>query len=306
MENKYFDGRFLNEEYVDELFSMPIGLSVEATVDGQKFYSSQKLKEAFLKSMGASGRSSQIYNQLESLVMKKRLVVPCYLSKNMFRFFVHKMIGRAEDKSVLGFYHMKQKRVFILIDNTISAFGTAQNNFLASTTMHECVHLYADRMKRNFIKLFKQELARYYISYFSKIFNLKTKPNVDSIVKFISIFEYRRGEQMNKQLTTYYNLVDKSLKSHTQLNKEDFNRMLMDMIVIIKLYLTSFSTFIRMYRQYMHILGPLDRAYSEAFGKRNKYTTPYQELSSVSEVICVLSEMQPTYSKIKKMFKDMA
>lgn len=300
------DNRYFDEKFVNELFSLPIGLEVEAVVDGQKFYSSQKIKEAFMKSIGGTGRSAGIYKQVESLVMKKNLLVPCYLSKNMFRFFVHKMIGSPEDKSVLGFYHMKQKRVFILIDNTISAFGTAQNDFLASTTMHECVHLYADRMKGKFIKLFNQELSRYYISYFSRVFSLKTKPNVDSIIRFVSSFEYKRSEQMNKQLTTYFNLIEKEMKPHTTLSDEEFNQTLTDLIVVVKVYLINFSTFVRMYRQYKHILGPLDRAYPEAFGKRNKYTTPYQELSSVSEVICVLSEMKPTDSKIKKMFKDMA
>ena len=95
--------------YLDELFSLPMGLEVEAVVDGQKFYSSQKIKDAFMKSIGSTGRSAGIYKQIESLVMKKKLIVPCYLSKNMFRFFTHKMFGRPEDKSVLGFYHMKQK-----------------------------------------------------------------------------------------------------------------------------------------------------------------------------------------------------
>ena len=195
--------------YLDELFSLPMGLEVEAVVDGQKFYSSQKIKDAFMKSMGSCGRSAPIYKQVESLVMKKRLLVPCYLSKNMFRFFVHKMIGSPEDKSVLGFYHMTQKRVFILIDNTISPFGTAQNDFLASTTMHECVHLYADRMKGSFIKLFGEELSRYYISYLSRVFALKSKPNVEDLIRFIATFEYQRAEQMNKQLTTYYNILEK-------------------------------------------------------------------------------------------------
>jgi hypothetical protein len=300
------DNRYFDESLINELFSIPIGLEVEAVVDGQKFYSSQKLKESFMKSMGSTGRSAGIYKQIESLVMTKKLLVPCYLSKNMFRFFVHKMIGSPEDKSVLGFYHMAQKRVFILIDNTISLFGTAQNDFLASTTMHECVHLYADRMKGGFIKLFDEELTRYYISYFSRTFSLKTKPNVDSIIRFISSFEYKRSEQMNKQLTTFHNLLEKELKPHTTLSSEGFSQTLTDLIVIVKIYLINFSTFVRMYRQYKHILGPLDRAYPEAFGKRNTYTTPYQELSSVSEVISVLSEMKPTDSKIKKMFKNMA
>lgn len=296
----------MHDKYLEELFSLPIGLEVEAVVDGQKFYSSQKLKEAFLKSMGASGRSSQIFDQVESLVMKKKLIVPCYLSKNMFRFFFHKMLGKPEDKSILGFYHMKQKRVFILIDNTISPIGTAQNDFLASTTMHECVHLYADRMKGKFLNLFKADLEKFYISYFSRVFRLKSKPNVINIIKFIAKFEYQRAHQMNKQLTTYHSLLKKELQPHSTLNDTDFEKILLKLIISVKLSLINFPAFVRMYRTFIDIYAPFDRAYQEAYGKKNKYTSPYQELASVSEVICVLSEIKPTHSKIKKMFKEMA
>lgn len=296
----------MDDKHLEELFAPPIGLELEAVVDGQKFYSSQKLKEAFVKSMGASGRASHIFKQVEKLVMKKKLIVPCYLSKNMYHLFKHKLMGGNDDKSILGFYHMKQKRVFILIDNNVTPIGTAKNDFIASTTMHECVHLYADRMKSKFLKTFKQELDRFYISYFSRLFQLKTKPDVSKIVKYISMFEYKRSEQINKQLTKYYYLLEKSLKPHSQLNEKDFVATLKAYIVSIKLSLMNFTTFLRMYKDYKIVYGPIDRAYLEAFGKRNTFTTPYQELSSVSEVICVLSEMKPTYPKIKKMFKDMA
>jgi len=294
------------DKKLEELFAPPIGLELEAIVDGQKFYSSQKLKESYIKAIGATGRASKIYKQIEDLVMKKKLIVPCFLSKNMYRFFTHKLLGDPSNKSILGFYHMKQKRVFILIDNSISPIGTANDDFLASTTMHECVHLYADRAKGKFLGTFKQELERFYISYFSHVFNLKSKPKVMKTIKFISNFEYKRSEQINKRLTDYYYLLEKTLKPHTTLDEKDFTSVLKGYIVSIKLSLMNFTTFTRMYRNYKIIYGPLDRAYLEAFGKRNTFTTPYQELSSVSEVICVLSEMKPTYPKIKKMFKDMA
>jgi len=296
----------MDDKHLEELFAPPIGLELEAVVDGQKFYSSQKLKEAFIKCMGASGRASHIFKQVEKLVMKKKLIVPCYLSKNMYYLFKHKLFSGSDDKSILVFYHTKQKRVFILIDNSVTPIGTANDDFIASTTMHECVHLYADRMKGKFLKTFKQELDRFYISYFSRLFQLKTKPDVSKVIKFISMFEYNRSEQTNKKLATYYYLLEKTLKPHSKLDEKDFVAALQAYIVSIKLSLMNFTTFVRMYRDYKVIYGPIDRAYLEAFGKRNTFTTPYQELSSVSEVICVLSEMRPTYPKLKKMFKDMA
>jgi hypothetical protein len=52
------------------------------------------------------------------------------------------------------------------------------------------------------------------------------------------------------------------------------------------------------------IFTSLNRAYWEAFGEKNKYTTPIQELISLSEVACVLSEMNPSDPVIKKLFQN--
>jgi len=296
----------MDDKYLEELFALPIKPTLEAVVDGQKFYSSPSLKKAFLKSIGSSGRSSQIYKPIEKLVMKKKRIVPCFLSKNMYRFFKHKMFGSAVDKTSLAFYHMPQKRVFVLVDNAISPVGTGTNDELASTTMHECVHLYAHGMTKKFYRTFKTELDRYYISYFSRVFQLKSKPKLDKMYKFLYTYEYQRGYQMNKNLSKYYKILEKILMPHSQMETITFKKTLTDLIVVVKVYLMSFDAFVRMYRQYMHILGPLDRAYRDAFGKRNRFTTPYQELSAPSEIISVFSEMKPTDSKIKKMFKELA
>ncbi len=110
---------------------------------------------------------------------------------------------------------------------------------------------------------------------------------------------------MNKNLSKYYRILEKILMPHSQMETNEFRSTLTDLIVVVKVYLMSFEAFVRMYRQYMHILGPLDRTYRDAFGKRNTYTTTYQELSAPSEVISVFSEMKPTNSKIKKMFKEL-
>ena len=72
---------------------------------------------------------------------------------------------------------------------------------------------------------------------------------------------------------------------------------------MITMFTDNFNLFLKAYRKYIHIFGPLDRAYRDAFGKRNRYTTPYQELISLSEVICVLSEISPNNPRIKKGFQ---
>ena len=296
----------MEDKYVEELFSLPVGLELEAIVDGQKFYSSESLKRAFLKSLGSTGRTAPIYKQLETLVIDKKLLIPCYLSKNIFNLIKHKVFGDLEDKSILGFYHMVDKKVFILIDNNIGKIGTAKNDEIASTTMHECSHLYADRMRNKFFNLFKQELQRFYISYFSRVFEIKKKPNVDNIIKFLFQFEYNRSKNTNKQLSQYYGLLHKELKGLSSLNENEFTDRATALIVCCKLMFVNFNSFLIVARNNAYLFEALDRAYLEAFGSRNRISQPYQELVGPTEVISILTEMKPAYPKIKKMFKDMA
>jgi hypothetical protein len=78
------------------------------------------------------------------------------------------------------------------------------------------------------------------------------------------------------------------------------------MIVASKLFILSMNSLMKSARQFSMVFTSLNRAYEKAFGEKNKYTTPIQELVSMSEVACVLSEMRPLDSSIKKLFQIIA
>lgn len=191
-----------------------------------------------------------------------------------------------------------------MIDNNISVLGHAKNDDIASTSIHECQHLFADMNRSKFMSIFNEPINRYYISAFSRMFSLKTIPQkeITNIIKFIGRFE---GEGLNKvrQKLDSYRTVIQPLEKYSNLNELEFNKTMNDIVLVIKLFTERFDLFLKLYRKYTHIFGPLDRAYRDAFGKRNLYTTPYQELISLSEVICVLSEIKPADPKIKKGFQ---
>jgi hypothetical protein len=292
----------MDDQALQEFFVVPIGLKEVENLYGFKIYSSDKLVKTFLESIEISGRGKPVYKPIKDLVDSKK-IMPVFQVPGILKFFKHKMFGNPEDKAILGFYHMGVKRVYIMIDNSISVFGLANNDELASTTIHECQHLFADMNRPKFVSLFKEELYRYYTLAFSRMFDLKENPKeIDGIIQFISTFEGEGLQKVSKKLPDYYKKLV-ALKKYSSLSDEDFNTRVGELLLLIRLFTQHFEIFIRSYRRYIRILAPLNRAYRDAFGKPNIYTTSYQELISVSEVICVLSELKPGYQKIKKAFQ---
>lgn len=293
----------MDEQHLDELFAPPYGLKEVDNIYGFRVYTSDRIIESFLRSFKKSGRGNPIYKPVESLVRSKK-IMPVFQIPGILKFFKHKMFGNPEDKAILGFYHMGIKRVYIMIDNNISIFAHAENDDIASTTIHECQHLFADMNRAKFMSMFKEELIRYYTMAFSRIFSLKQKPKeIEKIIQFIGTFEGEGLNNVEGKLKKYEQVL-MLMKNESTLSPEDFDIRVREILLVIKLFTNHFDTFVRAYRNFADVLGPLDRAYKESFSKGNRFTTSYQELISVSEVICVLSEIKPGYPKIKKVFQS--
>jgi hypothetical protein len=291
-----------NQE-IQEFFSVPINLKEVDNLYGFKVYSSDGLVKAFLKSIEKSSKGNFIYKPIEKLVQQKK-IMPIYQIKGVLSFLKHKMFGHPSDKAIMGFYHLGVKRVYVMIDNNVSILGHAKNDEIASTTVHECQHLFADLNRGKFVSIFKDELRRYYSSAFSRIFKLNQIPkNINKIVTTISSFE---GVSLNKVLNKWpqYKKVLESMKPYSDLSDEEFDKKVDDIRIIITLFTRHFDLFVRNYRHYPDIFKGLNRAYRDAFNKQNTHTSPYQELINTSEVICVFSEMRPGNSKIKKVFRE--
>lgn len=293
----------MEEQQLDEFFSVPIGLQLVDVIYGFKVYSSERLVNAFLKAINSSSTGKPVFKEISSLV-KSNKIMPVYQNKGVLKFLKHKMFGNPEDKAIMGFYHMGIKRVYIMIDNNISPLGVANNDELASTTIHECQHLFADMNRRKFMSIFKQELYRYYASSFSRIFSLTTIPKeLNKLIDFIGTFEGEGLNNVRQKLNVYHKHL-MTLKKYSSLSNATFKEKVEETVYVINLFLNSFDSFIRRYREFIQILGPLNRSYIDAFGKPNLKTTSYQELISLSEVICVLAEIKPGHPKIKKVFKS--
>ena len=296
----------MDDKYLNELFSLPVGLKVAFTIGGSKFYTSEKLKESFVTAFRKSSRGKDIADDIQTMVEKGR-IVPCYKHKGLVKFFAKRLFGK-ENKDILAMYYIAERVIIVLIDNNISIFGTASNNELVSTTMHESMHLAAGKNLRKFLSIFTPILRVFYGNYFTDIFNLKSKPkDLDKVIGFMSLLDTPAGRSnLNKYLTKYFYMIESAFKPYTGLSEGLFMQTLTDYIVAIKISNMNFNAFRRVYSKYSNFLNAINRAYKKSFGKRNVVTGVYQEMYSVSEVICVLAELFPKDSKVKKAFQMMA
>jgi len=295
------------DQYIEELFALPINTYEAATVDGAKLFSSNKLKANYLRAMAKLQRTSPISDNLQKLVETGK-VLPVWMNKGVGSLTLFKIFAPTGIKMIRGFYTPEHKTIILLIDNMIS-WGFASNSALGDLTLHEGMHMYADVKKTTFLSLFKNELIKYYYVLFNEMFKLKnTKVDVSPIIKFI--FKYYELPELNssrmiKQIPKYKDLLDKTFRPYTSLKQDEFTKYLNDFENALTFFFKDFNTFVQNRRSYVHILTPMYKAYKKAFGARNLSTLCIQELVFPSEVIAILTSIKPS-PKIYKAFSQLS
>jgi len=288
---------------IKELFAPPIGLEPAINIGGTTFYSSDKLKNNFNIAFSKSSKGRDVAPDVIKLV-QQGIIIPCYKSKGLLSFMKKKFIKNVND-AIIAFYDLDTKKVIVTIDNEITMFGTASNNNLASTTMHECMHLASSRHFAGFIRTFFRNLMLYYTEFFTDYFKLNgdIDKNISNVIRYIATYERKGPRYANKDLKNYYDFLNTEFGNKTQLNERDFVERLTNLIVACKLLIVSFGSLGANIRRFSMLITSLNNAYFNAFGEKNKYSMPIQELISLSEVACILAEMKPNDKSIKQLFK---
>lgn len=290
---------------VTELFALPMGLYPTYKVDGQVFYSSDKLKQSFLMAIAKSSRVKHVSTSIEKLV-NRNIIIPCFKSKNILSFIKHKFY-RDPEKNVVAFYLPDDKKVLVIIDNNISLFGTSINDELALTTLHECMHLIAGKNYIGFLKDFRPYLEKFYKNFLEDYFKSTTdKKDISNIILFINKLERYGFKNVNQQLKQYHDLLDRIMSNKTKLGQQDFKIRLTKLIVAIKLLIINVSILLRNYRSFVMVFTSLNNSYKKSFGKTNTQTVPIQETIALSEVAAIFSEIRPSDPVIKRLFKLIA
>jgi hypothetical protein len=278
-----------------EIFVMPTGLKIIAKMDGHPLYGSDKLNEKYIKALSKSGRTKPFIEKLQSLV-DKGVIVPCFLTKGIPRFYAWKIFAPSSAKSIAGFYEpIKTKKVYILISNNANMFGYVSNNFMAKLTIHELMHRTASKMGLSFISSFKSELGDFYRELWAQIFSISSSKLTNAIVIPIVGFLFKNFELSTTLVTSAdfnkeFAVLQKELQPLTSMQGGDFDRQLSSYIEVQELFIKDLQRFFQLKGDYEQILYPIYNAYKKAFGMRNLSTLCIQELIYPSEVMAISSE----------------
>jgi uncharacterized LabA/DUF88 family protein len=280
-----------------EVFILPYGLKEVARLDNSPLYGSDKLNEKFLLALAKQDKTNSSIKTIERLI-KKKLIVPCFLEKGLLHHIGWRIFGPAAVKSIAGFFNPGDGRVFILISNDANLFTYVSNEFLANLTCHELSHRAAFEDTNKFYQTFRNELITFYRVMFSEIFKIDEKKlddkTVFSFIKFLfQYIEMSVGSVSSSALIKYSTMLRMQLQGLSSLKHDDFLITSDDYIQIIGIFLKDINLFFDSIGEFSHILSPIYRAYKKALDVRNASTVCIQELIYPSEVIALLSEYGP-------------
>ncbi len=301
----------INEQYLDELFSLPFNTYLVAELDGMQIYTSDSLKRKYVEAMRKMDKTKPIADSIEKLVEKNTLV-PAWLNKGIFRLIYFKIFAPPGSQNALGFYTSSHDQIYLLIDNNIT-LGYASNQRLMHLTIHESMHMAASHMKNRFVSLFTPEIVSFYSAVYEELFQIppnKITKQCNTIMKYLfREFEFNNNNlslmTLKKFLKNYREMIDKSFRSITRLPQEKFDKYLLDYIDFIYLYFYDLDKFINSFvNLYPHIYRALLMGYENGLRFRNNFSLCVQELFFPSEIICIHSEYTNNMSKVYKAFKS--
>lgn len=296
---------------ISELFAAPKGnLTVAVDFGSIKVYTSPTLKKNFLKAMTKTSRVAPVVNTIAKLMMKNEFI-PCYLTNKIYKTLLKKQPPSL--KGTVG--QTFGKLILVYVDNEANIFGFASNNQLSITTLHELIHRAAGKFPTNFMQTFKVELNLFYSFYWNTIFSIKKhEMNLKEVQELVQ-FLFNKGKNprgSNKFLVEYYKRLIEMFKDKTTLNNEDFQKLVTQYIVMIKIIwkgelaglpnLVEKAVFAN-----KHLIVPFYTTYKSVFGINVKHIKElcYQELYDPSEVISLPALVKRPSQKVYKMINKM-
>lgn len=284
-----------------ELFAPPFRLKQVATLDGIKIFSSDKTVKKFKMMLEKTGRMRPYVKDLNDLV-DRGVIIPSFLSKGVVSFLASKILGYNRGNAY-ALYYRPHKKVYVFIDAEMTSWGTAENDELLSTTVHECMHVFADTQSSKYMSVFKGVLIDYYSEVFKECFQLKSvsKKDVFDVIKLMRK-QARSNRPLNKNLADLYYFLQKKFESSSELEKNQFLQRLQDYIVVAKIGAMNVPTSIlqKTFNERKHVFMSLYNGYYRAFGKRPKIFGQMQEGVFTSEVASIFAELYPTHSIVRK------
>ena len=288
------------QKYLSELKIYPKNVERIKDSSGFKIYTSNELKEKFIESI----HNSDMANELKDidLLVSKGIVVPVFTTKGFIRFIMNKRPRFSYDLSihVLGSHNKITKKIYIYIDNNSDISGKSDDNKLARIVVHELMHFYANIYQQNYLKLFMDDLVKYYKYVFDILMNENYSKNLFKkfIIGLFSNFE-RKNEISLKEFKKY--LID-------MLDAETSDKKLLkktaDYIIRSFSLRNTAPYYVYRHRDLRKIPLTFQDAYHNVFGLNIKEGGFLQEIIITSEVIAKLAGNLLLQDKVKKITSE--
>lgn len=291
-------------ENLQELFALPIDPKIATKMDGIPFYTSDRIKERFVKALTKSDYFSDVIPQIQDLVVNKNSIVPCWQTSSAIKLVLKKVLQSIEGVGFAAFYEPNQRKIFIILDNQINWFLSFPNSVLSRLVTHELVHYCADRNKNRFLSIFKDYIRDYYILFFKDIFKIPKSAKIDNEVdKIVVRMNNEFGAEISiANILNKYSNVMEPLKKYSK-DQDSFNSIIEDIKQVIKL-VTVYGGKSQdiLFNGYMHIMSPMYRTY-DSLGIPTYGNVCFQELWRPEEVVALHVEKKILKNKFVVMMK---
>lgn len=297
---------------LEEIFALPIGLKPVPVFSSLRLFTSPSLKRSFVESMGNIAKMSSVSGKISKLV-NDELIIPCFLTKGIISTILFKMFPtdrartdeqyfKEEMRNVFGFYESGSKKIYVMISNQINKFGFADNEKLASVTIHEAAHMAAAKNPSKFMSTFNKILLDYYRIYFSRIFSLEgnNEELIEEIIRFLFTKFEKSTNVTTSGLKKYHDLIMSFKDASTA---DNFDTIVKQFFVAITVFVKSTSQYIKNMNKFMNITDALQMSYDSVFHGRDAGNIPIQELLFPSEVIAIGSEIGNNKNIINGIFR---
>ncbi len=290
-----------NQNILQEIFSLPIGLSLVAKFNGQKIYSSNKLKNKFLKAM----LKQKIFKNSKKIIelINKNYILPCYLTKGLMGFTFYKIFGSQSEKSICGFFSPDSKRIYLMMAN-LGIFSSDKN--LALLTLHEGMHKLFDQNPSSFKSIFFKDAVEFYKNYILAVYKpwIKNEKNLNSFATTMTTltynFEVKTKKVINASIVKKHIEEMKNLfNKHINNTDKKVNILLKNQEIMMTQYLFQQNLFFKNIIYFIPLMKGMIEAYKKTFHATETDTLPVQEMFFISEVIAIASSLDksPKYSK---------
>jgi hypothetical protein len=260
---------------------------------GVEFYTNEKLRQKFIMTL-LKNTPTKSHKTIIKLINEK-IIIPAFLTKSTLSYYLKHFFTSQETQEkknkfygAYGFYAIKDKKIFVLIDTGYKILTWVPDHHLAAVTLHESMHMAAKQDPTKFMRVNVVPLYQYYSNFLGKIFDMKGNDK-KSILDWVM---YIQGYESNKhtlKLDVYSDKILKAVKPYSKLSESEIEEKVSQIVhYTFKTHGANSSELRNTIRSYPNVYYSLMGAYQKAF-KIKVDTIAYQELFTVSEVLSMLA-----------------